>query len=103
MKARSFVTAAQLAGLISISGLAAAADSPAGERSGYSIEGDRILFVYISKETVQQVFVAGNFMDWERSRPDWQMTAEERTGRWLLELPLEQVTTECRFVYVCTF
>ncbi len=103
MRIRLFVAAAQLLALISTSGFAAVADLPAGERSGYTIEGDRIEFVYVSEEPAQEVFVVGNFIDWERSRPEWQLTAEEETGRWQLELPLEQVKIEGRSFYEFTF
>lgn len=99
----SWIAAAGLLALTTTSGFAAAAESPVAETSGYRIEDDRILFVYVSDEPAEEVFVVGNFMRWERSRPDWRMTPEEGTGRWLLELPLERVKTEGRSFYEFTF
>jgi hypothetical protein len=70
--------------------------------SGYSIEGDFIHFTYdgIAKEAV---YVSGNFNQWTKDDPKWNLQFDTAAGKWALSLPKSEVKKLKGSFYEFTF
>ena len=59
------------------------------ESSGYSIEGDNVVFFYNGKG--QTVLVSGNFNQWSKNDAKWTMKFDENSKGWKLTIPKSEI------------
>ena len=71
------------------------------ESSGYSIEGDNVVFFY--KGEAQSVLVSGNFNQWSKSDAKWTMKFDDASKTWTLTIPRKEIKTGSGSFYEFTF
>ena len=69
--------------------------------SGYSIEGDNVVFFY--KGDAQSVLVSGNFNQWSKNDAKWTMKFDETSKTWKLTIPKKEIKTGSGSFYEFTF
>ena len=57
--------------------------------SGYTIDGDKIVFIYSGEG--HQVLVSGNFNSWSKDDKKWTMKFDEATKTWRLTTSTKEI------------
>lgn len=71
------------------------------ESSGYSIEGDNVVFFY--KGNGQTVVVSGNFNQWSKNDTMWTMKFDQASKAWRLTVPKSEIKRGSQSFYEFTF
>ena len=71
------------------------------ESSGYSIEGDNVVFFYKGKGQI--VLVSGNFNQWSKDDAKWTMKFDSGSQAWKLTIPKSEIKNGSGSFYEFTF
>ena len=71
--------------------------------NGYVIEGEKVIFNYLSDDPNLDVYVSGNFNQWTKNDPQWQLKFNPVSQTYQLIMSINDFRTSSRSFYEFTF